>query len=185
MTRLTKPNRYAHTELFIKVFPSALEALLSDRALPAYLRLHLLALARAHPNGHAEFARGAVAKLVGKLGKRHHDVESAIQQAVKYKLLHPNSTPQCLVLPTGLAEPWDKSGNAKYLSCPTHRGTPKPLRTADCHPDRKHKAHGRCDSCYRKEIRMAKAMGCEPPWASPFEPSGATELGEIGGEFAA
>ncbi len=179
------PSGYANTELFLKVFPSALEGLLLDRALPAYHRLHLLTLARAQPNGHAEFTRGAVAKLVGKAGKRHHDVESAIQQAVKYKLLHPDSMPTCLVLPFGFAEPYDKTGRARYLPCPTHTGQPRPVRTADCHPDRKHKAHGLCDSCYRREGRLAKAMGREPSWAFPSMREDAAKVGEIEGEFAA
>lgn len=181
-TTITTPR---NSPLFLKVFPPALEALASDEALTAYYRLHLLVLARAQPNGHAEFARGALAKLVGKAGNRHHDLESAIQQAVKRNLLHQSSMPNCLVLPTGLAEPWDKSGKARFLFCRTHTGTPKPLRTADCHPDRRHKAHGHCDSCYRSAIRLAKAMGCEPPWASPSGPAHAAKVGEIGGEFAA
>lgn len=168
------------------MFLSALEDLASNEELTAFYRLHYLALARAQPNGHAEFKRGALAKLVGRKGKRHHDLESAIQQAVKRNLLHPLSESKCLVLPTGLAEPYDRTGGkSRHLPCRTHTGRPKPLRTADCHPDRRHKAHGRCDSCYRKGIRLSKAMGCEPSWGSPFESADAPNVGETAGDFAA
>ncbi|MGE2728967.1 hypothetical protein ACQI4F_05795 [Mycolicibacterium vaccae] len=176
----------SYTKPFLKVFLSALEDLASNEELTAFYRLHLLALARARPNGHAEFKRGALTKLVGRNGKRHHDLESAIQQAVKRSLLHPASMPTCLVLPTGLAEPYARSGeNARHFPCRTHTGRPKPVRTAACHPDRKHKAHDLCDSCYRSEKRLAAAMGREPSWVFPSMPAGAEEVGEKEGEFAA
>jgi hypothetical protein len=176
----------SYTKPFLKVFLSALEDLASNEELTAFYRLHLLALARAQPNGHAEFKRGALTKLVGRNGKRHHDLESAIQQAVKRNLLHPSSMPKCLVLPIGLAEPYARTGEeARHFPCRTHSGRPKPVRIAHCHPDRKHKAHDLCDSCYRTERRLAEAMGREPSWVFPPVPAGMEKVGEKEGEFAA
>lgn len=155
---------------FLKVYTGHLEALAADQSVPAYLRAHYLAMARAEPNGHAEFPRGVLAKLLGKNGKRHHDVESAIQKAVAFRLLDADSMPTCLVLPDGLAAPHDRTGRAKRLPCRTHGGAPRPVRTADCHPNSKHKAHGLCQSCYKAEARLAEAMGREPRWVSPSAP---------------
>ncbi|MGE2690333.1 hypothetical protein [Mycolicibacterium pulveris] len=144
---------------------------------PSHARLFHLAVSRAKPNGHAEFKHGELAKF---LGKRHRDVVGAIRLAVECRLLDPRSMPTCLVVPP-IVEIYDKSTRGKWLKCATHGGQPAPLYTADCHPGRKHKAHGRCDPCYRAEIRRAKKEGREPYWViQPIEyvPSDAPDHGE-------
>jgi hypothetical protein len=125
---------------------------------PAHARVFHLAVARAKPDGHAEFKHGELAQL---LSRRHRDIVGAITQAIQCRLLDPKSMPTCLVV-ANLVEVYHRSGRAKYLKCATHGGDTTPLVTAGCHNDRKHKAHGLCDPCYRAEIRLAKAEGREP-----------------------
>lgn len=160
-------NSAEDTRPFLKVFTGPLETLAMDQSIDAHYRVHLLALARAEPNRHAEFKPGALARLMGKNGKPHNDIGRVIQRAIARNLLDPSSMPECLVLPDGLAAPYDRTGRAHRLDCKTHGGTPTPLYTAECHPARKHKAHGLCDPCYRAEIRYAERDGREPWWVSP------------------
>lgn len=177
--------------LWLKIYVAPLENLAMSTDLPAYHRLHLLALARAEPNGHAEFKTGVLARLMGKDGQPHHDIGAAVHRGIETGLLHPSSMSTCLVLPEKLAQPYGKTKRAKFLKCMTHHGERGPLITAwVCeHSDRKHKAHGLCDSCYRIERSAAKIEGCTPWWErvrvpdSPTHPRKSGHSGEYEGEM--
>lgn len=144
---------------FAKLQLSACQKLADNKLNPPYLRLHYLALAKAKPNGHASFQRGELSRLLAKGEKPYRNVESAIAQAVGYGLLHPDSEPRCLVLPDDLVDPWNSE--AAKTECPTHAGHPAPLRTAPCHPDRKHYANDLCESCYRAKRRKDAVLAAK------------------------
>lgn len=161
---------------FLKVYLAPLENLAMSRDIPVAERLLYLALARAEPNGHAEFKPGELSVLMGG----HRDITAAINRSVKAGRLDPASMSRCLVLPTGLAQPYDKGGRAKHLKCQTHTGVARHSSPPwNCpHATSRHKAHGLCDACYRAEVRRAKGEGRPPWWAETTEePDGFPEDG--------
>lgn len=154
---------------FSKLYPLVIDEILRNNdGLESHLKLFLLALSGAKPNGHAPFKRGSLAKLLGQPGKPHTHVKRVIAKAVKLRLLSGESVPTCLVLPsfnTGdewgvwpLAHPYDKSSkqNAKHWPCAIHDGFEVPNVTALCHPDRKHHANTLCHACYQAKWKSER-----------------------------
>jgi hypothetical protein len=144
---------------FVKLQLSACQALADNKLNPPYLRLYHLTLVRANPNGHANFQRGELSKLLSKGDNRYRNVESAIDQAVGYGLLAGSSELRCLVLPDEMVDPWNP--DAAKAQCVTHAGNPAPSRTAACHPDRKHYAKDMCETCYRTARRKDAALAAK------------------------
>lgn len=131
--------------------------LAKNKDAPAYLRVAWLAMGRHLANGHAEFKRGELASILTKNGKPYRGVDNAIAMAVRYGLLDLDSTSRCLVVPDGLIE--GPIGDSD-LDCMTHKRLKAP-RMADCCPERKHHANGKCRPCYQRAWRDAKTLGSE------------------------
>lgn len=165
----TKPN-------FAQLHLAAAGELSKDAALPLYLRMWLLAVTRASPNGHAEFKRGELARIL-KGSARGSNVGVVIAQGVEYGLLQGDSMPTCLHL-TNVVTPWDKPGeNKAALPCKTHNGSPRPTFAADCHPNKPNHAHGFCVACYRRELRTAKLQERQPCWTVSEDVAGVADGG--------
>lgn len=73
-------------------------ALDTSAPLPTWQRIAFLALARHKADGHADFARGELARLLGEPPKKNN-LNRELRQAVQYGWLDPSSCARCLVLP--------------------------------------------------------------------------------------
>lgn len=73
---------------------------------PMWLRVHYAAMGWANRIGHAEFAEGALAQILGygdhPNGKQH--TNKAIRKALQLDLVHRDSGSRCLVLPRQYAQ---------------------------------------------------------------------------------
>jgi hypothetical protein len=173
-------------KLFVKLFLDEADTRAMDTSVSPHVRAFLLAVARAEPNGHAQFARGALAKqLCTPNGQPRRNVGAVIAQAVVDGLLDPVSRPECLVL-TRLALPHSTHGYRRRDPCPTHGGTAPATSMAQCHPNRRHKAHGLCQSCYQLEWTAGKEDGRDPCWSdvlARFDLPSAQEYVKDDGKF--
>lgn len=95
-----------------------------DRDFPDWFRVWALAVARTQANGHANFAPGEIA---GVLGTYNHDgewipksatgVSQAISLAKRKKLLDDRSSARCLILPS---HAWQGGIGSVSRRCPVH-----------------------------------------------------------------
>lgn len=145
---------------FTKLYTIVVDEMLRNSKPEPHIKLFLLALTTAQPNGHANFKPRFLAKQVG--GKKpHRDIAAVIARAVKCGLLDPKSSARCLVLPKlNTGEPWgvqplirphDKTiaGNAEFWSCKICDGADVIQNPSSCHEDREHYAKGLCKPCYQ------------------------------------
>ena len=73
----------------------------TDATGPLWLRVYFAAVGWTNRVGHAEFAKGALADVLGVSGKPHaaQDVQKAIRAAKQHGLIGQESGARCLVLP--------------------------------------------------------------------------------------
>ena len=94
-----------------------------DRRLPYWLRVAALAYGSHADNGHARFKRGEVALVLGELDKETGEIRPyantrrAIDTAVEYGWLEPDSFWGCLVVP---AHAIKKGQHGRRRPCPIH-----------------------------------------------------------------
>lgn len=67
---------------------------------PSWVRVYFAAVGWTNRVGHAEFAQGELARVLGVSGRPHaaQDVQKAIRAAKRYGLILPESGARCLVL---------------------------------------------------------------------------------------
>ena len=78
------------------------DALVRNTNVPTWLRAFHAGVARAHEDGHAPFAVGELAEVIGV---RRDVARAAVVRAVTEGVLSPTSDVQCLVLPMALHRP--------------------------------------------------------------------------------
>lgn len=109
---------------WVKSYQSVWDQIALDHIHPDWFRVLALAVARAHANGHANFASGEVAKALGQTGidgawmpKASTGVSQAISLAKNKGLLDPRSNARCLVLPS---HAWQGGLGSSAKRCAMH-----------------------------------------------------------------
>jgi hypothetical protein len=100
-------STYSRKGPWTKHFQISWEDRAADCALPLWLRVACLAYARHEANGHANFRRGQLSWILGTPPKdgqpfKRPDrtaVRDAIERAIKFEWLTPESCSECLVVP--------------------------------------------------------------------------------------
>ena len=68
---------------------------------PLWMRVYFAAVGWGNQIGHAEFAEGQLAKILGLSGKKYasQDVSKAVTAAIKHGMVEKGSGVRCLILP--------------------------------------------------------------------------------------
>jgi hypothetical protein len=110
-----------------------------DLDYPLWQRVAWLAWGTHRSNGHAGFAQGELAEIVG--AKSSSQLSHALRKAKLKRLLEDESEPQCLIVPAHAIQGGDPSTSPNE-PCAIHTGK-RLLTTVEYHPVISEVTHGR------------------------------------------